>query len=122
MVLRHFLTAISTFLAGTVYFVSIESAVHVTQNRLHLSTSENLNLIIRVTLNFYSRVTIKESSISKLGSVCRRIYRIFSHAYYHHRRIYDQFEVCIHISEELFLLALCFDTDTNFPEHFYLNL
>ena len=41
---------------------------------------------------FPSRVTIKESSISKLGSVCRRIYRIFSHAYYHHRRIYDQFE------------------------------
>jgi hypothetical protein len=27
-----------------------------------------------------------------LGSVCRRIYRIFSHAYFHHRHIYDQFE------------------------------
>ena len=46
---------------------------------------------------FLSRVTIKESSISKLGSVCRRIYRIFSHAYYHHRRIYDLFEVRIRV-------------------------
>ncbi|BHF63701.1 MOB member 4, phocein [Sparganum proliferum] len=41
---------------------------------------------------FPSRVTIKESSIAKLGSVCRRVYRIFSHAYYHHRAIFDEFE------------------------------
>lgn len=30
--------------------------------------------------------------MSKLGSVCRRVYRIFSHAYFHHRRIFDEFE------------------------------
>ena len=42
---------------------------------------------------FPSRVTIKESSIAKIGSVCRRVYRIFSHAFYHHRQIFDQFEV-----------------------------
>ena len=41
---------------------------------------------------FPSRVHIKESSGQKLGSVCRRIYRIFSHAYFHHRGVYDQFE------------------------------
>ncbi|XP_035688137.1 MOB-like protein phocein isoform X1 [Branchiostoma floridae] len=41
---------------------------------------------------FPSRVSIKESSVAKLGSVCRRIYRIFSHAYYHHRNIFDEFE------------------------------
>lgn len=41
---------------------------------------------------FPSRVTIKESSVAKLGSVCRRVYRIFSHAYYHHKSIYDEFE------------------------------
>ena len=27
----------------------------------------------------------QESSVAKLGSVCRRVYRIFSHAYFHHR-------------------------------------
>uniref|UniRef100_A0A1A9W102 MOB kinase activator-like 4 n=1 Tax=Glossina brevipalpis TaxID=37001 RepID=A0A1A9W102_9MUSC len=41
---------------------------------------------------FPSRVSIKESSVTKLGSVCRRVYRIFSHAYFHHRRIFDEFE------------------------------
>lgn len=30
--------------------------------------------------------------MSKLGSVCRRVYRIFSHAYFHHRKIFDEFE------------------------------
>eukprot|EP00058_Branchiostoma_floridae_P013970 XP_002599458.1 hypothetical protein BRAFLDRAFT_223847 [Branchiostoma floridae] len=39
-----------------------------------------------------SVISIKESSVAKLGSVCRRIYRIFSHAYYHHRNIFDEFE------------------------------
>ena len=41
---------------------------------------------------FPSRVTIKESSVAKLGSVCRRVYRIFSHAYFHHKPLFDEFE------------------------------
>jgi len=46
---------------------------------------------------FPSRVSIKESSVAKLGSVCRRVYRIFSHAYYHHREIFDSFEEKTHL-------------------------
>ncbi|EFN65561.1 Mps one binder kinase activator-like 4 [Camponotus floridanus] len=38
------------------------------------------------------QISIKESSVAKLGSVCRRVYRIFSHAYFHHRTIFDEFE------------------------------
>ena len=30
--------------------------------------------------------------MAKLGSVCRRVYRIFTHAYFHHRTIFDAFE------------------------------
>uniref|UniRef100_A0A915HIX0 Uncharacterized protein n=1 Tax=Romanomermis culicivorax TaxID=13658 RepID=A0A915HIX0_ROMCU len=41
---------------------------------------------------FPSRISIKESSIAKLGSVSRRIYRIFSHAFFHHKAIFDEFE------------------------------
>ena len=41
---------------------------------------------------FPSRVTIKESSVLKLGSACRRVYRIFSHAYFHHHHIFEEFE------------------------------
>jgi hypothetical protein len=46
----------------------------------------------------FFRVSIKESSVAKLGSVCRRIYRIFSHAYFHHRQIFDEYEVSICLS------------------------
>jgi len=41
---------------------------------------------------FPSRVNLKESSVSKLPSTCRRVYRIFSHAFFHHKPIYDDFE------------------------------
>ena len=41
---------------------------------------------------FPSRVSLKLASVSKLGSVSRRIYRIFSHAYYHHKPIFVDFE------------------------------
>lgn len=37
-------------------------------------------------------MSIKETSVGKLGSVCRRVYRIFSHAYFHHRHVFDEFE------------------------------
>ncbi|XP_037074942.1 MOB-like protein phocein [Pollicipes pollicipes] len=46
---------------------------------------------------FPSRVSIRESSVSKLGSVCRRVYRIFSHAYFHHRQLFDEFEAETHL-------------------------
>uniref|UniRef100_A0A0R3RLZ7 MOB-like protein phocein n=1 Tax=Elaeophora elaphi TaxID=1147741 RepID=A0A0R3RLZ7_9BILA len=46
---------------------------------------------------FPSRVSIKESSIAKIGSVCRRIYRIFSHAYFHHPELFEKFETETHL-------------------------
>ncbi|VDM50311.1 unnamed protein product [Toxocara canis] len=46
---------------------------------------------------FPSRISIKESSIAKIGSVCRRVYRIFSHAYFHHRELFDKFEAETHL-------------------------
>jgi len=41
------------------------------------------------------RVSIKESSVAKLGSVCRRVYRIFSHAFFHHRPLFDEYEASV---------------------------
>lgn len=43
------------------------------------------------------RVSIRESSLGKLGSVCRRVYRIFSHAYFHHKALFDDFEASSHL-------------------------
>lgn len=53
-----------------------------------------------------NRISIKDTSIAKLGSVCRRIYRIFSHAYYHHRSIYDDFESRTHLCRRFTVFAL----------------
>jgi len=46
---------------------------------------------------FPSRVSIKESSVMKLGSVCRRVYRVFSHAYFHHPALFKDFENETHL-------------------------
>ena len=54
---------------------------------------------------FPSRVTIKESSVAKLGSVCRRVYRIFSHAFFHHRPIFDEFETQTHLCRRFTLFV-----------------
>lgn len=54
---------------------------------------------------FPSRQTIKESSIAKLGSICRRIYRIFSHAYYHHRPLFDALEAETHLCKRFTLFV-----------------
>jgi hypothetical protein len=62
---------------------------------------------------FPSRVNIKESSVQKLGSVCRRIYRIFSHAYFHHRTIYDQFELETSLCRRFTKFVTKYDLMTN---------
>lgn len=58
---------------------------------------------------FPSRVTIKESSVAKLASICRRVYRIFSHAYYHHKVIYDEFESKHFLCKRFSLFSLKYD-------------
>lgn len=60
-----------------------------------MSTCISVVLLVELFCNLPPgayRVSIKESSVAKLGSVCRRIYRIFSHAYFHHRQIFDEYE------------------------------
>ncbi|CAJ0952745.1 unnamed protein product, partial [Mesorhabditis belari] len=55
-------------------------------------TLDGAAILLNSSKYFPSRINIKESSISKLGSVCRRIYRIFSHAYFHHKPLFEKFE------------------------------
>ncbi|PAV63243.1 hypothetical protein WR25_24334 [Diploscapter pachys] len=68
------------------------SAIDYTRHTLDGATT-----LLNSNKYFPSRVNIKESSIAKLGSVCRRIYRIFSHAYFHHRKLFDDFENETHL-------------------------
>lgn len=39
---------------------------------------------------FPSRVSISEPSLKYFQSIARRLYRVFSHAYFHHRELFDQ--------------------------------
>uniref|UniRef100_A0A674MDR6 MOB family member 4, phocein n=1 Tax=Takifugu rubripes TaxID=31033 RepID=A0A674MDR6_TAKRU len=59
---------------------------------IFMHTLDGAACLLNSNKYFPSRVSIKESSVAKLGSVCRRIYRIFSHAYFHHRQIFDKYE------------------------------
>ena len=47
--------------------------------------------------NFNSRVTIPASSQKHLLSIVRRLYRLFAHAYYHHKDIFYKFEMQMHL-------------------------
>ena len=58
---------------------------------------------------FPSRLTIKESSVQKLGSACRRVYRIFSHAYFHHPHIFEEFENESHLCRRFTKFVLKYD-------------
>jgi len=53
--------------------------------------------ILQNTANFNSRVTIPASSTKHLLSIVRRLYRLFAHAYYHHKDIFTEFESEMHL-------------------------
>ena len=63
---------------------------------MFVSSSNPLGLRFKC-LDLYKHVFFQESSVAKLGSVCRRVYRIFSHAYFHHRQIFEKFEAETHL-------------------------
>jgi hypothetical protein len=60
-------------------------------------TLDGASALLNSNRYFPSRVSLKDTSLVKIGSVCRRVYRIFSHAYFEHRKLFDEFE------EETFL-------------------
>lgn len=55
-------------------------------------TLDGAAILLNSTKYFPSRVSLRQPSVTKLGSISRRIYRIFSHAYYHHKPIFLDFE------------------------------
>lgn len=55
-------------------------------------TLDGAALLLNSSKYFPSRVSMKQTSVAKLGSISRRVYRIFSHAFYHHKHIFLDFE------------------------------
>eukprot|EP01137_Pigoraptor_chileana_P028417 Opistho-2@12357 len=62
---------------------AIDYAVH---------TLDGTSALLNSNKYFPSRVTIPPASAKHFQSIARRVYRIFAHAFFHHRDIYDQFE------------------------------
>jgi len=55
--------------------------------------------------HFPNRTDIKQSDSATFSNISRRIYRIFAHAYFHHREVFDQFEEETHSTERFTLLC-----------------
>ncbi|KAJ3292229.1 hypothetical protein HK104_005448 [Borealophlyctis nickersoniae] len=62
---------------------AIDYAVHTLDNAIALLNSQKY---------FPSRVSVPETSLKHFQNVARRLYRIFAHAWYHHREIFTEFE------------------------------
>eukprot|EP00126_Sphaerothecum_destruens_P004605 Sdes_comp18281_c0_seq1m7945 len=48
--------------------------------------------LLNSNILFPSRIHISEISAREFPAICRRIYRIFSHSYFHHREIFEIFQ------------------------------
>jgi Mob1/phocein family len=58
---------------------------------------DHATAIIHNSKNFNSRVSIPPASIKHLLSIVRRLYRLFTHTFFHHREIFMEFESEMHL-------------------------
>ncbi len=58
---------------------------------------DHATAIIHNTKNFNSRVSIPPASTKLLLSIVRRLYRLFTHTYFHHKEIFMEFENEMHL-------------------------
>ncbi|ORZ14215.1 Mob1/phocein [Absidia repens] len=57
-----------------------------------IHTLDGATILLNNTKYFPSRISVPEPSLKHFQSIARRLYRIFAHAYFHHREIYELFE------------------------------
>merc|ERR1711879_337191 len=48
---------------------------------------------------FHSRVSIPKGSAKHFQSMCRRLYRLFAHCFFHHKDIFEEYEAEHHLCE-----------------------
>jgi hypothetical protein len=59
--------------------------------------------------DFPNRYTISPKSARHFGDMCRRLYRVFAHAFYHHRALFDAIEGRTHLTRRFIQFALHFE-------------
>ncbi len=78
-----------------------------------IHTLDHSTAIIHNTKNFDSRVSIPQSSAKHLFQIARRLYRLFSHTYYHHKDIFLEFENEMHLCARFTQFAKRFNMMSN---------
>ncbi|KAI3638922.1 hypothetical protein MIR68_003420 [Amoeboaphelidium protococcarum] len=70
---------------------------------------DGASALLNSTKFFSSRVSVPDSSVKQFALIARRLYRIFAHAYYHHRDVFDAFEDRTRLYERVVKLSLKYD-------------
>ncbi|KAF9994823.1 hypothetical protein BGZ79_000380 [Entomortierella chlamydospora] len=68
-------------------------------------TLDGASALLNNVKSFPSRICVPEGSVKNFQSIARRLYRIFAHAYFHHRDIFDAFEAETSLYERFLKLS-----------------
>jgi hypothetical protein len=72
-------------------------------------TLDGTSALLCLDKAFPLRTSIPSASVHYFQSIMRRLFRIFSHAYYHHRDVYDQFEAEHRLCKRFVAFSLAFN-------------
>lgn len=73
-----------------------------------MHTMDNVNTLLTSSRVFPSRVSITSNATQYFQSVARRLYRIFSHTYFHHPEVFREFEDETYLCHRFVYFALHF--------------
>ncbi|KAJ4454729.1 putative preimplantation protein 3 [Paratrimastix pyriformis] len=74
-----------------------------------IHTLDGTAALLNSTKWFPDRVHVPVKSLKYFKSIARRLYRIFAHAYFHHRPIFDEFENETHLCERFVVFCKLYD-------------
>jgi hypothetical protein len=77
-----------------------------------LHTLTNFSVMLTAPDAFPNRYTISAKSAQQFGNIARRLYRVFAHAYYHHRALFDQMEARTHLTKRFIQFSLKYELMT----------
>ncbi|CEP17677.1 hypothetical protein [Parasitella parasitica] len=74
-----------------------------------IHTLDGATILLNNSKYFPSRISVPEPSLKHFQSIARRLYRIFAHAYFHHREIYESFENETYLYARFLLLSRTYE-------------
>ncbi|TPX63396.1 hypothetical protein SpCBS45565_g06671 [Spizellomyces sp. 'palustris'] len=74
-----------------------------------IHTLDSATALLNSQKYFPSRVSIPPTSLKHFSNVTRRLYRIFAHAWFHHREIFTEFEIESHLYARVLYMIKYFD-------------